>query len=161
MGVDLQFIDADLFAPLKERALASRRLRTNHNFHSGSEDSPQRFLNVMARGTYVPPHRHLNPPKSETFLVLEGMAGLLLFDDVGKVTRAEVVGGTQRLGADIPAGVWHTLVVLTPFAVSFEVKPGPYFEKSEKEIPDWAPREGDAEAGSYLEGLLRQLTIDR
>jgi cupin fold WbuC family metalloprotein len=157
MNHELQFIDADLFAPLKERALASQRLRTNHNFHSGNEDNPHRFLNVMARGTYVPPHRHLHPPKSETFLLLEGKIGLFLFDDAGNVTQAEVLGGTQRLGADIPPGVWHTLVVLTPFVVSFEVKPGPYVEKGDKEFPSWAPRESDAEAGVYLEWLVQQL----
>ena len=101
---EVQFIDSDLFGPLKEWALASQRLRTNHNFHSGNEDNPHRFLNVMARGTNVPPHRHLDPLKSETFLILEGKVGVFLFDDEGKVALAEVVGGTERLGADIPAG---------------------------------------------------------
>jgi cupin fold WbuC family metalloprotein len=161
MNSEVQFIDFDMLGPLKEKALASRRLRTNHNFHSGNEDNPHRFLNVMARGTYVPPHRHLDPLKSETFLILEGKVGLFLFDDSGKVTLAEVVGGSQRLGADIPAGAWHTLAVLTPFVVSFEVKPGPYVARSDKDIPAWAPQEGEPGARAYLDWLLEQLPAAR
>ena len=68
----LQVIDAALFLPLIERARKSPRLRINHNFHSSLEDNPHRFLNVMIQGTYIAPHRHRNPPKSESFLVLEG-----------------------------------------------------------------------------------------
>jgi cupin fold WbuC family metalloprotein len=157
MRNELRFIDASLFVSLKEKALASPRLRTNFNFHSGNEDNPHRFLNVMARGTYVPPHRHLAPPRFETFLILEGKVGLLLFDEKGRVTRAEVVGGTERMGADIPPGAWHSVVVLTPFVVAFEIKPGPYVEVA-KEIPDWARREGDAGVGAYLESLLRHFS---
>jgi len=153
---DLRFIDSDLFGPLKQKALASPRLRTNHNFHAGNGDNPHRFLNVMARGTYVPPHRHLKPPKSETFLLLEGKAGILLFDDAGKVVQAEVLGGSSRLGVDLRPGVWHSLVVLSPFAVIFEVKPGPWVESSDKDYPAWAPREGDPGAATYLNWLLEQ-----
>lgn len=61
------------------------------------------------------------------------------------------------MGADIPAGAWHTLVVLTPHVISFEVKPGPYVGKSDKDIPSWAPQEGDPGAEAYLRWLLKQL----
>jgi cupin fold WbuC family metalloprotein len=157
MDCALQFIDTDSFSSLKQQALASPRLRTNYNFHSGNNDNPQRFLNVLARGTYVPPHRHIDPPKSETFVILEGKVGLFLFDNEGKVTLAEAVGGDHRIGADIPAGAWHTLLVLSEYAVSFEVKPGPFHGKSDKDIPSWAPHEGEPGAGAYLQSLLDQL----
>jgi cupin fold WbuC family metalloprotein len=68
----VQLLDSTLFRSLIERARQSPRLRTNHNFHSSMEDNPHRFLNVMVRGTYIAPHRHHDPPKSESFLVLEG-----------------------------------------------------------------------------------------
>jgi cupin fold WbuC family metalloprotein len=156
----VQFIDSDLFGPLKQKALDSQRLRTNYNFHSGDEDNPHRFLNVLAKGTFVPPHRHLDPPKSETILILEGRVGLFFFDDDGNVTSAVVLGGSSRLGVDIPAGVWHTLVALTPFAVVFEVKAGPYLAAQGKDFPAWAPRDGDPEVSGYLERLLAHLPPD-
>jgi cupin fold WbuC family metalloprotein len=159
MSDSVQFIESKMFGPLKEKAQALPRLRTNYNFHSGNEDNPHRFLNVLARGTYVPPHRHFDPLKSETFLLLEGKAGLLLFDDQGKVTLAEVIGEDGRLGVDIPAGAWHTLVALSPYVVLFEVKAGPYVGRADKNFPAWAPHEGEAEAGDYLERMLGEFPV--
>jgi cupin fold WbuC family metalloprotein len=117
----------------------------------------QRMLNAMVRGTYVPPHRHLTPPKPETLLILEGKAGLFLFDDNGNITLAEVVGGPDRIGVDIPVGVWHTLVVLTLHVVLFEVKPGPYLAGNARDFPAWAPKEGDPGVQAYLGSLLDHL----
>lgn len=156
MSGSVQFIESGMFGPLKQKALASPRLRTNHNFHSGNEDNLHRFLNVLARGTYVPPHRHLDPPKPETLLVLEGVAGLLLFDDKGNVIGSEVLGGAERLGVDIPPATWHSLVALTPFVVLFEVKPGPYLGRNDKDAAAWAPQEGNAHAPDYLKWMLNQ-----
>src|SRR5215471_8661459 len=75
----LQVIDLALFSQLIERARRSPRLRTNHNFHSSMEDNFHRFLNVMIQGTYIAPHRHRDPPKSESFLVLEGELAFFAF----------------------------------------------------------------------------------
>jgi cupin fold WbuC family metalloprotein len=85
---------------------------------------------------------------------------LFFFDDDGNVTSAVVLGGSSRLGVDIPAGVWHTLVALTPFAVVFEVKAGPYLAAQGKDFPAWAPRDGDPEVSGYLERLLAHLPPD-
>src|SRR5688500_642866 len=60
----IERIDEALFDATLKRAEAAPRKRTNHNFHPSLEDNPHRFLNVMIRGTYVTPHRHLDPPKS-------------------------------------------------------------------------------------------------
>jgi cupin fold WbuC family metalloprotein len=157
MVQSVQFIDSSLFNPLKQKALASPRLRTNYNYHSGDADNPHRFLNVLAQGTFIPPHRHLDPPKSETLLVLEGKVGFFLFDDEGRVTSAEEIGDRGRIGVDIPSGVWHTLVVLTPFAVVFEVKAGPYDPSLGRDFAPWAPREADPGAADYNEQLITYL----
>lgn len=149
----IQLLDSQLFQSLIERAHHSPRLRTNHNFHLSLDDNPHRFLNVMVRGTYIAPHRHRNPPKSESFLVLDGELAFFTFDDSGQVTDTHVLGRTA-VGIDIQPGVWHTLAVLTPHAVSYEVKPGPYSASDDKDFAPWAPREGDAGVKEYLEALL-------
>ncbi len=149
----IQVLDSKLFKSLIERAYQSPRLRTNHNFHLSMDDSPHRFLNVMVRGTYIAPHRHKNPPKSESFLVLDGEIAFFTFDDSGQVTAAHVLG-RNVIGIDIQPGVWHTLAVLTPHAVCYEVKPGPYSASDDKDFAKWAPREGDAGVKEYLAGLL-------
>jgi len=111
---------------------------------------------VMLRGTYIAPHRHLDPPKSESFLVLEGEAAFFTFNDAGEVAGIYRLGGAT-LGIDIPPGVWHTLAVLTPHAVCYEVKPGPYRASDDKDFATWAPREGDPGAPAYLERLISLL----
>jgi cupin fold WbuC family metalloprotein len=126
----------------------------NFNLHSGPEDNPHRFFNVMLRGTYIAPHRHLDPPKAEAFLVLEGELAFFVFSDSGEVGTCEVLGRNGRFGVDLAPGVWHTMAVLTEHAICFEVKPGPWSPMNDKEFAPWAPREGELGVESYLESLL-------
>ncbi len=164
---EVQLITGGLFDDLIEKARQSPRRRINHNFHASASDNPHRFLNVFLKGSYVTPHRHLHPPKAESFLVLEGWMAAWIFEDDGQVRSAFLLGqGTppaslpQQLfgtpvcrGIDVPPGVWHTVTAITPHAVCFEVKPGPWEPANDKEFAPWAPREGSAEAESYLVGL--------
>ncbi len=117
------------------------------------DDNPHRFLNVMMRGTYVAPHRHLDPPKSESFVILSGEAAFFTFDDAGQVRTCTRLG-RDPLGIDIQPGVWHTIAVLSEYAVCFEVKPGPYSAANDKDFARWAPREGDLQAKEYLQRLV-------
>jgi cupin fold WbuC family metalloprotein len=153
---EIQTVNRALLDHLIEQAHQSSRLRVNHNFHSSMEDNPHRFLNVMVKGTYIAPHRHLDPPKAESFLVLEGEVAFFLFDDAGRVVRTEVVGG-DPLGIDLPPGTWHTLTPLSAHAVCYEVKPGPYSASNDKDFAPWAPREGDPAVPAYLEHLFRSM----
>jgi cupin fold WbuC family metalloprotein len=140
----------------------------NHNFHRDNADNPHRFLNVFLRGTYVRPHRHREPPKSESFVVLSGHVVVFAFDDAGSVTSGYLLGDsawagkmpsrvTHReaaRGIDLAPGIWHTITALSPTAVCYEVKPGPWDPVTDKEFAAWAPAEGSAEATGYLEKLL-------
>ena len=151
----VQLIGDGLIAQVLDKARRSTRLRANHNFHSGAEANPQRFLNVLVEGTYIAPHRHRDPPKTESFLVLEGCVAVLCFDDNGAITDRYLVGsGSDAKGIDLPAGVWHTIAAVTPHAVCFEVKPGPWDPATDKEFASWAPMEGDPGAPAYLASLL-------
>jgi hypothetical protein len=58
-------------------------------------------------------------------------------------------------GVDIEPGVFHSFFALEEDTVLFEVKPGPYERIADKDFAAWAPKEGTAEARSYLEGLYR------
>ncbi len=153
---NVKTISRDLFEQLLAKARQSPRKRVNHNFHASLSDNPHRFLNVMLRGSYFTPHRHLNPPKPETFLVLEGRLAFVMFDDAGQIIRCTLLGsGLPVLGIDIEPGIWHTLVVLSEHCICFEVKPGPYEATADKEFAPWAPQEGTPGCESYLASLLR------
>jgi cupin fold WbuC family metalloprotein len=156
--IEAKLISGGLFDAVATLAAASPRLRMNHNFHSGPTDNPHRFLNVLLRETYIRPHRHSAPPKSESFLVLEGMADVILFDDRGAVTARYTLGAESPeghlWGVDISPGVWHTILPRTARVVCFEVKPGPWVPSADKEFADWAPAENDPDAKAYRKALL-------
>jgi cupin fold WbuC family metalloprotein len=155
---DVKLITSGLFDDVADLAAASPRRRMNRNFHESAGDNPHRFLNVLLRGTYIRPHRHSAPPKSETFVVLEGVAEAILFDDEGSITARHSLGADtpegRIWGIDLPPGVWHTVLPRTDRVVCFEVKPGPWNPANDKEFAPWAPAEGSPEAAEYCRQLL-------
>jgi cupin fold WbuC family metalloprotein len=158
MTLDVQLIDAPLIERITDQARRSPRGRLNHNFHRTLEENPNRLLNVLLEGSYITPHRHLDPPKAEAFLVLQGRAAFFIFDDGGAVCHSLTLGpagsGADALGIDLAPGIWHTLAAVGGPAVCYEVKPGPYSAIDDKSFAPWAPREGDPGAAEYLAQLL-------
>ncbi|MFB3828743.1 MAG: WbuC family cupin fold metalloprotein [Bryobacteraceae bacterium] len=151
----VQVIDGELVRKVLAGARRSPRRRLNCNLHATPEENPNRFLNALLAGTYVAPHRHLEPPKPELFLVLEGRVAVFVFDDAGEVEQSVVLDA--GMGIDMAPGVWHTITVPGEHAVVLEVKPGFYDPATDKQFAPWAPREGEPGAGRYLEQLLSQV----
>ena len=147
----IQWMDSALYDAILEKARSSPRRRMNHNFHESLEDPIHQFLNVMLHGTYIRPHRHLFPPKPESFLVIRGSIVFLIFDADGSIKEKRRLSAGE--GIDIDPGIWHTLIVDGENAVCFEVKPGPYRKADDKEFAAWAPAEGDPETDQYLEKI--------
>ncbi|MCF8151097.1 MAG: WbuC family cupin fold metalloprotein [Burkholderiaceae bacterium] len=154
----IRLIDAALLDELCLEAAASPRRRKNRNFHQTDNHPAHRLLNAMQPDSYIPPHRHLDPNKDETFVVLRGLLGLLAFDDAGQVAKAVKVGaGGTAMGVDIPHGTWHTAVALLPDTVFLEAKAGPYLPFSDAERAPWAPPENSPQAAAYLTALKSRL----
>lgn len=143
------FLDQALFDALAEKVAASPRGRQHHTFHQMHEPC-HRMVVGLQPFTYIPPHRHLDANKAETLLVLKGRLGVLTFDEAGMVVDKRILqAGGDCLGVDLPAGVYHSLVVLEADSLLFECKAGPYRPVGEGELAHWAPREGDAGATEY------------
>ncbi len=151
------YISGDLLRRLCREAGASPRGRTNMNFHE-LDDTYQRFLNVIQPGSYIQPHRHAAPPKSESFIVLQGQIGFFRFDEDGHVVQAVRLGpDVDALGVDVRPGVWHTFLALRPDTVVFEGKNGPYDPHTDKAFAPWAPAEHDPAAAEYMHALIDRL----
>lgn len=135
-------------------AKASSRLRMNDNLH-GMDDAIHRLLNATEPGTYVQPHRHVAPPKTETLCVLRGRGAILTFSDDGELLERAILGvddeTTDCRIAEIPPATWHTLIALEPGTVWFEVKAGPYAPLPPADIAPWAPPPGTLAAAECLE----------
>jgi cupin fold WbuC family metalloprotein len=154
MSSSVQIINEILLDTLSLAARQSCRLRKNYNLHASYDEPCQRLLNAVEPGSYLRPHRHLNPAKPECFVLLRGRMAVLIFSDFGKidqVVRLSVGVGCQ--GIDIPSGAWHSLVSLETGSVFLETKPGPYQVLSDKDFAPWAPAEGCPEVGAYLKFL--------
>jgi cupin fold WbuC family metalloprotein len=148
-------IDESIIRSAIEASRKSPRGRIILPFHLSEQDPLQRMLNVLQPGTYIQPHRHLSPPKSEPIVILRGSLKVFVFDSGGEVKeRIKLEEGSSRIGVDIRPGVFHTFAALAADTVVFEVKPGPYETLSDKDFAPWAPKEGTPEASVYLRDLL-------
>ncbi|MBI4874450.1 MAG: cupin fold metalloprotein, WbuC family [Acidobacteria bacterium] len=78
---------------------------------------------------------------------------MVCFDDDGRIRSRHELRGPANWGIDLAPGVWHTICAITPRAVCFEVKPGPWVPATDKEFAPWAPREGDPGAAAFLRML--------
>jgi len=145
----LRRIDTLLFERVARQARQAPRLRMNHNLHAEA-DAVQRFLNVLQPGTYVRPHRHRRDRPGagfECFLVLQGAVGLLVLDERGVVLQRERLAAEGPVrGIELAEDQFHTLVALSPDAVIFELRQGPYLPASDKDFLSGFPPEGSPEA---------------
>lgn len=155
----IRLIDDALLDEVSAEARQSPRGRKNRNFHNNDAQPGHRLLNAIEPGSYIMPHRHLDPNKDETMVVLRGSLGLVTFDDQGMIVDALSIGdGGAAIGMDIPHGTWHTVFALEPGTVFLEAKAGPYLPLTADEKAPWAPAEGDSGAAVYLAGLVARIT---
>ena len=154
----MKIINRQTLDQLTELARTNPRLRKNWNIHPHDDFPAHRLLNAIEPDSYIRPHRHLDPTKDETFLIVRGRLGVLLFDEAGGITEAVLLDAAgSTLGVDVPAGVYHTAVSLAPGTIFFEAKAGPYQPLAEAEKPAWAPEDGAPEAAGYLAMLKKSL----
>ena len=92
----MKIINEALLDETTGRAKQSPRLRMNYNFHEHSDDPVNRLLNALEPGTYLRPHRHLNPKKDEIFLLLRGRIAVFLFDNKGEITKTQKLDPERR-----------------------------------------------------------------
>ena len=150
-------IDNEIVEATSKKAGKSGRRRMNHNFHPVLEDPLQRMLNAVEPGTYIRPHKHEDPDKTEVFMVLRGRILVVEFDDAGNITDKIVLDASEGYyGAEIAPRTWHTIVSLEKGSVAYEVKNGPYNPIDDKNFAKWAPEEGDPKAAEFLEELIRR-----
>lgn len=151
-------IDSKLLDSVIAEAQASPRKRKNYNFHTDLSDTLQRMLNAMNPGTYVRPHKHEDPDKREAFIVLRGSVAVFEFSETGDVLQVEILNYAKgKYGVEFAARVWHSLVVLEPNTVVYEVKDGPYSAANDKNFAPWAPAEGGEGCDEYLAKLMKYI----
>lgn len=153
-------IDHALLDAVSAEAAASPRQRKNRNFHPHNDYPGHRLLNAIEPGSYVPPHRHLDPLKDETMIVVRGRLGLVIFNDAGDIIgQHDLTAAGPALGVDIPHGTWHSVLALEPGTVFLEAKSGPYALLTDAERATWAPAEDSPDATAYQQRLAALFAV--
>lgn len=151
----MKIIDRQLLDDLSREARANPRLRKNYNLHPSDDFCSHRLLNAMEPGSYIRPHRHLDPLKDESMAMMRGRMGVIAFDEAGNILLTRILScGGEAVAVDIPHGSYHTVVSLESGTIFFEAKAGPYLPLTEEEKAPWAPAEGDEAVARYLARLV-------
>jgi cupin fold WbuC family metalloprotein len=130
---------------LKARAARTARQRIRICTHLDSDQLLHEMMIVHTRDTYVRPHKHLN--KSESFHVITGEAGVILFDESGAVCEAIRMGeyaSGNRFYYRLSESRYHTLLIRSEVLIFHEVTTGP-FQRQDTVFPAWAPEEGQVD----------------
>ena len=153
----MRIIDQKLLDRLTAEARENPRRRKNFNLHPADGFCCHRLLNAMEPESYIRPHRHLDPAKDESMVMVRGRMGVAVFDEAGNIrSRTIIAASGNAVAVDIPHGLFHTVVSLESGTVFFESKAGPYLPLSDEEKGGWAPVEGTSGGAPYL-ALLRKL----
>jgi cupin fold WbuC family metalloprotein len=147
--------DQSMISFLKLAALRTPSRRARLCAHPAPDATQHDMLIVSHCETYVAPHRHF--VKSESMLVIEGLADTIIFDDDGNVTQRVPIGpaGSKRaFFFRMPERTFHSLSIETEMLVFVESTKGP-FRLEESENASWAPIHTDVAAGrTYIQSLV-------
>jgi cupin fold WbuC family metalloprotein len=150
----MKIINQTQLDQLSAEAAQNPRLRKNLNIHPSDDFCCHRLFNAVEPGSYIPPHRHIDPVKDETFVIIRGRLGVIMFDDGGRIVKTALLSeGGEVVAADIPHGAFHAAVSLETGTIFFEAKAGPYRPLTDQEKAHWAPQDGTPEAAVYREFL--------
>ncbi len=146
-------IDNEDLVFLKKEVLETPNKRIRICAHENSSDHLHEMLIVMVKGSYVRPHKHID--KSESFHIIEGALGVIIFDDEGEILKVIPMG-------DISSGKiffyrlssthYHSLILRTDFVIFHETTKGPFFKEETLWAP-WSPAVGDPAEKLFLKDL--------
>jgi len=152
----MRIIDQKLLDRITAEAMNNPRRRKNFNFHASDDFCCHRLLNAMEPDSYIRPHRHLDPAKDESIVMVRGRMGVVTFDESGNIQSQVIIAvDGNAIAVDIPHGLFHTVVSLESGTVFFESKAGPYLPLTDEEKGGWSPAEEAPEAASYFESLTK------
>lgn len=123
----MKFITNLEIQKLHSDAKKNSRLRMNYNIHESLDEDIHKLLNSLQPGTKMPIHRHLHPPKKETFVLLQGSLEILKYSDDQTIVERYIMSRENgNILCEIMPDEWHSFTVLEPNTLVLEIKKGPY-----------------------------------
>lgn len=158
MNTDIPRMSEIEIEELSRMAAASARRRHPKILHKPGEKQ-NRVFNFMMRDSYMQPHLHPGVEKIEFIHLLSGKLAVIFFNESGSFTELTILkrGGVELI--KVPAFTWHTYVILSSKAVTYETMDGVYDPSTWKKLAPWAPQEGGIESIDYLEDLRSRCKV--
>jgi cupin fold WbuC family metalloprotein len=146
-----QLTEQEIQDGLKEADASPRRRYPKILHKQGAEFNE--VINFMMQDSYMQPHLHPGPEKIEKIYLVQGKLATLFFDDHGVVKQCTILekGGTEMI--EVPAFTWHTYVMLSDSAITYETMMGKYDPQTWKDFFTIAPPENSPESMPYLQTL--------
>jgi cupin fold WbuC family metalloprotein len=140
------------------KANASERRRFPKILHNPG-DQFNRVINFMMNDSYMQPHLHPGEEKVEKIYIIEGRLAVFFFDDEGEIIKTTILekGGTEMIA--VPAFTWHTYVMLSDYAVTYETMMGKYDPQTWKDFFKIAPAENTEESIYYMKKLQEKARV--
>ncbi len=159
--MSLKLINSETIKEVAATAQNSSRRRSIYTYHNDNADKLHRMINVIEPDSYIQPHKHEDPDKTEVFIILQGKLLLAILADDGRVMESVVLeAGKSPWGVEIPPSTWHITVALEPDTAVYEVLEGPWDPATHKKLAPFAPAETEIEAGQkYIASLRQELML--
>ena len=142
--------DKSVFEILKSEANISPRKRTLLKLHASHEEELHSMINVLKKGTYILPHKHVlinssgkTIKKGESFLALEGKGKIILFKENGEVEKEIFMDSEEKTMVWVSSEQYHTIVAISDYFIIFENKTGPWKEDEDKFFHEKFPTENE------------------
>ena len=145
--------EKEIIDGLYQANTSSRRRHPKILHQQGAEFNE--VFNFMMVDSYMQPHLHPGDEKIEKIYLVQGKIAVFFFDDNGAVTKCTIL---QQEGVDmiaVPSFTWHTYVILSSSAITYETMMGKYDPQTWKDFFTIAPAEYTAESLEYLEKLRK------
>ena len=107
-----------------------------------SQDSLHEMFIVRCKDDYMRPDKHLYT--TESHMIIDGAMMVILFEDDGEIRDVFELSSNGYQSYRIDTNIYHMQIPLTEQVVYYEVKLGPFTDKSNN-FPEWAPASHDTE----------------
>lgn len=146
-------VDARLVDELRELSNRHDGQNVRICLHSAPEVEHHDMVILEHPGRYYRPHKHIR--KGETFHIIAGRLGVLIFEEDGTVVEACDLGPGDILRVGI--NMFHMVHPVTDPVIYHESNPGPFLGDANSVFPDWAPDGSDPEAAAAYTDELAKL----
>ena len=132
----------------------SKRRRHAKILHA-SGDEFNKVFNFMHHDSYMQPHLHPGPEKIEKIYIVYGKISVLYFNERGVCIECTILEKGAIECIEVPAFTWHTYVIHSDRAMTYETMMGVYQPDTWKRMASWAPSEDQVDSQIYLQNLVK------